>query len=879
MSLAPGTRLGSYQVLSRLGAGGMGEVYRARDEKLKRDVAIKILPGEVARDPDRISRFQREAEVLASLNHTNIAAIYDFQEANGSSCLMLELGEGDTLADRLARGSLPLDETLHIAKQICEALAAAHERGIVHRDLKPANIKIRPDGQVKVLDFGLAKALAAEGADLSNSPTEMASAPGIILGTTAYMSPEQAKGKEAYRTSDVWAFGCVLYEMLTGRRPFDGESSAEILGRVLETDPDWTRLPIETPPDLRKLVQRCLRKDRNLRLQHIGDARIEIEETQSGAHVYGQAPQRSGRPWARPGWISALGLLALAAGVATWAFRPAPLALETRFEIPTPPTASPGSLAISPDGKTILFAVSEQGRSQFWIRSLDSVSSRPLEGTDGATYPFWSPDSQSVGFFTNTNLSRIDIEGGSVRVLAGAAMGSGGAWNRDGVILFSQAPNYRIHRISASGGKPVRLEALDSGQGFHTFPSFLPDGNHFLYYVVGQPEDTGVYVGDLEGSKPRRLIDSDAPAVYAPSGQLLFRRRQAALLAQNLDATRLQLTGNPTVVAPDVGLTPRELGGVPVSVSATGAIAYRAGSTRYQRRSLLWFDRSGKGVGRIGDIVTGESPSMSPDGRTVALFRRINGNVDIWLLEIQSGMLTRFTSDAADDTWPAWSPHGRRIVFASYRTGHWASYLKSADDPLGSDEALHDTTESEMTPDWSADGRLILYEKSGDIWAAHVEANRGPFQVVHTAEFIEQNPRFSPDGKWIAYVSDESSRHEIYVRPFPNSGGRFHAKISTNGGAQPCWRSDSGELFYIDLEDRLMAVPIQLSANAQTVKAGTPIPLFRTQVNGALQSNGSIQYVASPDGQRFLMNTVITEATTMPITLILNWKATLLGRY
>jgi len=536
MAITIGTHLGSVQITALLGRGGMGEVYRARDTKLKRDVAIKILPEEFSRDPDRVGRFQREAEVLALLNHPHIAAIYSLEEANGSRFLVLELVEGQTLADRLKRGPLPMDEALTVAKHICEAIEAAHEKGIIHRDLKPANIKITSDGIVKVLDFGLAKVREAEAqaSDLSNSPTLMTarSTPGIILGTAAYMSPEQAKGQEANRTSDVWAFGCVLYEMLTGRAPFEGDTMSELFAGILKAEPDWSRLPAETPEHIRRLLRRCLQKDRRIRLRHLGDALIEIEEPQP--QIAAAAPPVVPRRRERLAWTIALVVVAiLSAAVGVREFRGVPPAAEMRFEIATPPTADSASIAISPDGQKIVFVGASEGQSKLLVRALDSISERALAGTDGASFPFWSPDSQSVGFFAEGRLKRVDIDRGAVQILANAPAGRGGAWNRDGTIIFTPNVTQGIFRISATGGTASAVTRTETTkETSHRFPQFLPNGHHFVYYVLGTPESRGVYAGDLDGSTARRLIDVESAPVYESSGHLFFVR-QGTLFAHD----------------------------------------------------------------------------------------------------------------------------------------------------------------------------------------------------------------------------------------------------------------------------------------------------------------------------------------------------------
>ena len=851
----------------------MGEVYRARDTKLARDVAIKVLPDAFATDRDRLSRFQREAQILASLNHPNIAHIYGLEESGDTPCIVMEIVEGDTLAARLKRGPLPVEEALQIATQIAEALGVAHERGIIHRDLKPANIQVTPAGVVKVLDFGLAKVHNAAGDDgaASNSPTMLASMPGTMLGTAAYMSPEQARGQEADRTSDVWAFGCVLYEMLTGRAVFGGGSSSEIISEVLKSDPDWRRLPAATPEDIRRLLRRCLQKDRKERLQHIGDARIEIRDAQAGPRPDGGEATTGSRRKERLAWISAVVASTLAAGgLAVWALRPISPPPETRLEITTPPTTDPLSLAISPDGRKIVFAGTADGQSRLWLRALDSDSARPLPGTDSASYPFWSPDGRSVGFFADGKLKRIDLEAGSVQTLADASAGRGGAWTSDGVILFAPQAG-PIYRISATGGERSQVTFIESQQRGHRFPQLLPDGRHFLYYTTGGSQTRGVYLRQLEGSESRRLLIADAAAVYAPLGQLLFVR-QGTLFAQSFDPVRLQVTGDPFPISRNVAVN-SEVGIAALSSSAAGPIVYRTGSARGQRQ-LAWFDRSGKEIGRVGapdDAQAGAwGPSMSPDGRSVGLTRTIDGNEDVWLLDTERGVLRRFTFDTAAELNPTWSPDGNRIVFTSDRQGVGGLYQKPITG-AGNEEPLLTTALAKQTSDWSPDGRFLLYRSQDpvtryDIWALPLDGDRKPFPVVQTT-FDERDGQFSPDGKWIAYESNESGRFEIYVQPFPGPGPKW--PISKSGGAQVRWPRHGTELFYIAPDNRLMAAPIRLDSSHQTVQVDVPVPLFGTHV-GVPVSGSRQQYMVSPDGRRFLMNTLAEEPTS-PITVILNW--------
>ena len=873
-TLTPGTRLGPYEIVDLLGVGGMGEVYRATDTNLKRQVAIKVLPSAVAADSDRLARFQREAEVLAVLNHPNIAHIFGLEKTGGTIALVMELVEGPTLADRIAQGAIPLAEALPIARQIAEALEAAHEQGIIHRDLKPANIKIRPDGAVKVLDFGLAKVIdpaGASSANAMNSPTLSmhATQAGIVLGTAAYMSPEQAKGKLVDRRADIWAFGVVLFEMLTGKRAFEGTTLNEILASVLKTDPDWRLLPAETPEAIRRLLRRCLQRDDKLRLRDIGEARLEIDELPTAPQPHGHPVGGAARHRERVILLSALALVAFIAVVASLrAFRPAPSPTEVRFEVTTPPTTVPSSLAIAPDGQKIVFVAESEGRLRLWLRPLDSVVARPLTGTDAAQYPFWSPDSGSVGFFADGKLKRIDLEGGSVQTVANAPRGTGGAWGRRGLMLFA-TPGTPIFSVPDTGGEPVAVTPVEDQQGSLFSPMFLPDGRHFLYWVRSA-EGRGIHLGQLGTKESRLLIDADPGAVYMP-GHLLFIRN-GTLYAQAFDSDRLELTGNPAPVAEHAATTSST--SVGLSASDAGTIAFRASGADVQQQ-FVWFDRLGKEVSRVGDAVATRisSPSLSRDGQRVSYYALgVNGNVDIWLLETRRGVPSLFTSNRADDFWPVWAPGGDRIVFSSNRKGSHDLYQKSVT-AGGNEELLLSTTEDKAATDWSADGEFVLFNSldpktRSDIWALPVRGKGQPFPVVQTP-FDEQGGQLSSDGHWIAYQSDESSRAEIYIQPFPGAGSR--SRVSTNGGSQARWRRDGKELFYVGLDGRLMSVPIQVSST-RALEAGAPVALFDPPLGGAVQqADYRHQYMVSPDGQRFLVATV-KEEPNVPITVILNWK-------
>ena len=874
MPIFIGTQLGSHEITALLGKGGMGEVYRARDLKLKREVAIKVLPDEFSKDRDRVTRFQREAEALAALNHSNIAGIYDVQEANGVRFLVLELVDGDDLAARIRRGPLPLDEALPMAKQICDALESAHERGIVHRDLKPANIKVTREGKVKLLDFGLARLFEGEvnEADPSNSPTVMSRTDrSVILGTASYMSPEQTRGQKAGKQSDIWAFGCVLYEMLTGKRAFAGDTITDILSNVIKADPDWSALPKMTPANIELLLRRCLQKDVRDRLHDMADARIEIE---------GRAARDTGTviPAARSSRASLIALimtlafLAAVAAASVLYFRRAAQQNEMRVQVITPPTDDLMSLAISPDGLRIVFVATADGKTQLWVRALESVAAEPVSGTDGAAFPFWSPDSRSIGFFADNKLKRVDIMGGPARILANASIARGGTWNPDGVIVFSPGAAGPLFRVSsAGGGQAIPVTKTDPPRSTgHRFPQFLPDGHHFIFNSNGNLEGRGVYLGSLDSTNVQRLLDADSQAIYIPTGYLLFIR-QSILLAQRFDTSALRLSGEPIAIAENVS---SDLAIVVGAFSYGGGIlGYRAG-TPSTGRQLLWFDRSGKAAGTVGSLDKNNpfNPNLSPDGLTVALDRQVNGNTDIWLMEIARGVLSRFTVEPLTDRGPVWAPDGTRLAFSSSLSGTQDVYEK----PIagGAETLLVRGPNAKLPHDWSSDGRYILYrdvDQNGgyDLWALPTFGERKPIPVA-TTTFEERDGQFSPNGQWVVYRSNESGRFEVYVQPFPGPGRKV--QISANGGTQPRWRHDGKEIFYISPDSKLMAVPIATSPDGKTIKPQTPVALFPVAIAGGwTPGTNNQQYAVSRDGQRFLVN-VATDETSIPITLVLNWN-------
>ena len=867
-----GRTVGTYQILSLLGAGGMGEVYRAHDGTLKRDVAIKVLPTIFTNDSDRRGRFEREARVLASLNHPNIGAIYGLEDAGGVRALVLELVEGPTLSDRLARGPLPTQEALAIGRQVADALGAAHEKGVIHRDLKPANIKVTPSGLVKVLDFGLAKAFAADSSPEGLSSSADVTGAGLILGTVGYMSPEQARGKAIDKRTDIWAFGCVLFEMLTGRAVFARETNSDTIAAILGSDVDWSALPASTPDAIRRLLQRCLNKEPLKRLHDIADARIELDDDSSRVvtDVIARAP--AGR-W--PGVLVAVGVLA-AAVLLFVQFRPSgSVPAVVRFSIGPPESGMFGRgangrmLAVSPNGTVLAFtAAGQDGHSALWLRSLDTLNAKPVPGTEGAEGLFWSPDSASVGFFAGGTMKSVSIETEEVRTVCDVGGGTAQAsWSQAGVILFAGETRGvgGLLRVSAAGGVATAVTTLDreGGETGHLSPSFLPDGEHFLFDATTN-DGSVIYVGTLASKDRIRVWNASGThgasgalgtgVGFAPPGYVLFVR-DGTLMALPFNAARLKPTGEPIRVAERV----QNFGGGsdPFSVSANGALAYWGGG-EFSTRRLAWFTRDGRETAIALPKRAYSRLALAPDGTRAVVEQQGPSDVtNIALIDLTRGTSTRFTSDAFS-IWPLWSPDGASVIFSSTRGGMLAPYRQSISAGENA-QRLFDARGATVATDWSADGRSIVYasraSSGSDIGIFPLSSAATPRQIL-SVRGATPDGHVSPDGRWITYTSTESGSSQVFVTSFPDGRGRW--PISTTGGVQARWRPDGRELYFLSPDRRLMAVPVRTEP---TLELGAPTALFDAQV---------MQYAVARDG-RFLLELEAAPPTSPPITIVLNW--------
>jgi Tol biopolymer transport system component len=843
----------------------MGEVYRARDTRLDRTVAIKVLPAHLASQPDLRQRLEREARAVSALNHPHICALHDVGSQDGIDFLVMEYLEGETLAERLKRGPLPLDQALRFANEIARALAGAHQKGITHRDLKPGNIMLTKSG-AKLLDFGLARLDRASDLRRQDLPTMSADLTqhGTLLGTLPYMSPEQLEGRDADPRSDLFAFGAVLYEMITGRRAFAGKSAASVIAAIMESEP----APMEVsglPPALDRLVRTCLAKDPEERWQSALDLARELQ------WVSQPAPPRAATPFHRPAipWgIAAVSLIALLILGVLYTRRPAPARQVLKFSLLPPEGQRVLQMALSPDGRHLALNTGARPKTQIWLRSFESFDTRPLPGSEGAGYPFWSPDGRSLAFFAAGKLKRADL-GGAITDLCDAPDARGGTWNREGIILFVPTLGDSVYRVPASGGAPAAVTRLDTarGQNSHRWPHFLPDGRHFVFFArSSQPETQGLYVASIDSPEPKRLSGDTGSAQYT-QGRLLFVRNND-LLAQPFDPDSRETRGAPALVASGVGHDGNTFSNF--SVSSEGALAWAAGARAL--RQFVWLDRAGKPLARLGPEGEWEDVQLSPDGTRVAtwVLDPQNRSGELWSLDTARGLPTRLTFHPAYEYRPTWSPDGKRLAFASNRTGSLNLYLMAA---AGSGEAeeLARSPANMQPTDWSRDGRFLILdymEPQGkykqDLWVLPMTGERRPFAYRRT-EFNEADGRFSPDGAWVAYMADDTGRSEVYIEGFP-AGSGSRVRVSATGGSVPRWRPDGQELFYRAADGNLMAVEVRTKP---TLEVGVARTLF------ALPASPWWGYDLARDGKRFLVSTELEEKGPAPIYLVLNWSSAL----
>ena len=895
--LATGTKLGPYEIQSPLGAGGMGEVYRARDTRLDRSVAIKILPSHLSSNPDLKVRLEREARAISSLQHPHICVLHDIGHQDGIDYLVMEFLEGETLADRLRKGPLPVEQAIKIGIEIADALDKAHRRGIVHRDLKPGNIMLTASG-AKLMDFGLAKpaglsqTASHESVSLfsASSPTSPFATPtggapltaaGTIVGTFQYMAPEQIEGKEADARSDIFAFGAVLYEMLTGKRPFEGKSQISVASAILEKDPE----PISTvrqqvSPALEHLISRALVKDPVKRWQNASDIHAELEWIGSSGAAFSAGATSAGgirRGWrerALPGLISVLALALIALAIGLW--RKPPASTRVVASIP-PPDEAPFQLigdvgappVLSPDGMNIVFGAGDR----IWIRSLESGEAHPLEGTENGTFPFWSPDSRKIAFFSAGKLRVMDIAGGAPVPVCDTLNPRGGSWSSKGVLLFT--PNIRdgLYQVPATGGTPVAVTKVDTSKhSTHRWPQFFPDGDHFLYLAMnhaGQREYSGIYLGSLSAQSPGKLlIRTEANALYV-SGYLLFLRK-SDLMAQRFDTSRMELQGDPVRLA-EKALNDQGIWRGAFTVSSNGLLIYASGMNSAAEGQLTWFDENGKVLGTVGERGNND-PRISPDGHRVALAKYGGPNPELWIFDTANGLRTRLSAESAGTT-PVWSPDGKKIAYMVIpgNTNKARLAVRSADGS-GEDMLLYQEDQWQSPSDWSPDGKYILYNR-GEPGASHIYVmplakDEKPFTFVATQDW-ERDAVFSPDGHWVAYTSRQTGRDEIYVAPFPGAGQR--AQISSSGASTPRWRHDGKALYAVNSvnEEEILEFPINTTHGA--IQTGDPKVLFRTTVGQTLLYSAG--YDVAPDGHLLINTLGESRSGSRPLTLIANWPA------
>jgi serine/threonine protein kinase len=878
MALTSGTRLGPYEILAPLGAGGMGEVYRARDTRLNRTVAIKILPSHLSENPILRQRFEREAKAISSLNHPHICVLHDIGNQDGIQFLVMECVEGETLAKRLEKGPLPLEQMLKYGTQIADALDKAHRTGVVHRDLKPGNIILTESG-AKLLDFGLAKAAPplAVGETLTAAATRTTpvTQQGTIVGTFQYMSPEQVEGKEVDARSDIFSFGSVLYEMVSGRPAFPGKSQLSVASAILEKDPEpiSTLQPL-TPPALDRTIRTCLAKDAEERWQSTRDLLLELKwiagvGSQAGLRSEDVSRKRSYSPLS---WtlVAVLSLSVLALLIISRQRAPASAA-PVRFLVHPPENSYinvEGRAAVSPDGRHLTFvAPGSNGKDVLWVRSFDSLPARSLAGTEGGLFPFWSPDSRWIGFFTNrSTLQKIDITGGPPISVASALAGNGGTWNRDGMILFAAGATRLLYQVSAAGGEVVPLTRGEKSVNVGRLsPHFLPDGRHYLYEGSQAGAGRAVYVSSVASDTSKLLVRDGTSPAYQHG--YLFYLLGTTLIAQPFDQKRLEIAGDASAVAEQVQF---------FSASQAGdVLAYWTGAAGNMSQ-LMWFDRSGNRLGTLGDPVRQFNVRLSPDGTKLAAEvydRQVSSmysQSDIWLYDVSRGVRSRLTSGPGSARVPCWSPDGKHIIFSSDRKGHYDLYEKAVDGG-GKEELVFASEIAKYCESWSPDNKFLIFmtisndNTNFDIWTLPLFGDRKPLPFLQT-EFDEFGGRLSPDGKRVLYESDDSGKHEVYVRPLRGSGGKL--LVSAAGGTIPGWSHDGKEIFYLSANNELMAAKV--TQNGSEVAIDVARPLFQTQAESFLPS-----FDVSPDGRRFIIVSAMPQKSPSPITVVVNWDAAL----
>jgi len=869
MTIAAGTRLGPYEVVAPIGAGGMGEVWRGRDTRLERSVAIKILPAEFADDVQFRLRFEREAKTISQLNHPHICTLYDV----GENYLVMELLEGESLAERLARGALPFDQVIRYGIEIAEALEKAHKAGVVHRDLKPGNIMLTKSG-AKLLDFGLAKPEPVAVADLSTEMRPL-TAEGVIVGTLNYMAPEQLEGHGVDARSDIFALGAVLHEMASGKRAFQGNSKASLIASILTAEPQSvSAIQPMTPVAFDRTVRTCLQKDPDQRWQSAHDVAMELR------WITESTPARIAR---RPQYLAWSVAALLAVVTAIVLLRPRGQVSDVRpmrFVINPPAGAAfnfagrdAGPVIVSPNGNRVAFvATSSDGAKQLYVRNMDAVAAQPLLGTAGASYPFWSADSENLGFFADGKLKRVAATAGAVTTLCDAATGRGGAWNREGTILFAPNQYDALYRVQASGGEPAGVTNLDMAdrQLSHRWPSFLPDGHHFVYLQFSSEMARGgsqaIYIASLDEPHGALLLHANSGAVYVDPGYLLYIL-EGNLMALPFDAQRLRAAGDPFPIAEHVQIYKNTASGV-FSASNNGVLAYQeAGSPPISH--LTWYDRHGNVQGTVGRPDDYEDPRLSPDGRRIAVTRRDpdTGISNIWLYDVGSNAPTRFSYVPTFDHIPTWSPDGKRIVFDSNRNGAADIYLKAFG---GEEQLLYHSPSASQPTDWSQDGSKIVFQSLDritrwDLWTLSLPDRRATPLLRGSAN--EKEGQISPDGKWIAYSSDEAGRPDVYVSRFPSMTGRWQVSSTGGGGSQPRWRRDGKEIFFLSADRKMTAVAVH--TNGIDLVADVPQPIFQTRA----RYTGERCYDVSADGQRFVINSMVLDQPVSPIVLVVNWPS------